>query len=452
MINTSSLIQPLNLSTYIVGVKTYVLKNTGLIRSITFKYSDASEVNVAEYMGATDVRHSPSEDEVELESDFPGGATSIKYGYFGGWYHKRLYALYFMDQNCKVVGKIEPPSKNNLYYKTIYLPGNGKISEVSMLFGMDATTGSSQEFDITAVSSKDSPEVNNNVDADYRDCNDMPYAINGGWSDWSDYGKCSAECGGGTSTRVRECNNPAPDPGGVECAGNASEDINCNDSPCPVDGAWSDWSVWGDCSAECGGGTSTSVRECNSPAPENGGTDCEGNASEDRNCNDSPCAIDGAWSEWSEVGDCSLECGGGLQQYIRKCDKPDPENGGAECEGDDSQYKTCNDSPCPVDGEYSEWGPWSECVDNLKTRTRLCNDPAPQNGGAECEPGSDFDTQPCNTSSEETEPENKYINYIIYAIAILLLLSITYFNLFKSSKKVEPLLYQYPSADQVSTN
>ena len=395
MINTSSLIQPLNSSAYIVGVKTYVLRNTGLIRSITFKYSDASEVNVAEYMGATDVRTSPSKDEVELESDFPGGATSIKYGYFGGWYHKKIYALYFMDQNCKVVGKIEPPSKNNLYYKTIYLPGNGKISEVSMLFGMDAT-GSSQEFDITAVSSKDSPEVNNNGDAlEYRDCNDMPYVINGAWSDWSDYGECSAECGGGTSTRVRECNKPAPENGGAECEGDASEDINCNDSP---------------------------------------------------------CAIGGAWSEWSEVGDCSLECGGGLQKYIRTCNKPAPENGGAECEGDASQYKTCNITPCPVDGGYSEWGPWSECVDNLKNRTRLCNDPAPQNGGAECEPGSDFDTQPCNTSSEETEPENKYVNYIIYAIAILLLLSITYFNLFKSSKTVEPLLDQYPSADQVSTN
>ena len=44
---------------------------------------------------------------------------------------------------------------------------------------------------------------------------------------------CSAECGGGEQTRERECNNPAPENGGADCEGDSSETQSCNEHPCP---------------------------------------------------------------------------------------------------------------------------------------------------------------------------------------------------------------------------
>lgn len=51
---------------------------------------------------------------------------------------------------------------------------------------------------------------------------------------------------------------------------------------CPVNGGWGSWSS---CSVECGLGTHT--RECNAPAPEEGGQPCEGEESKD--CNLKEC-------------------------------------------------------------------------------------------------------------------------------------------------------------------
>lgn len=55
--------------------------------------------------------------------------------------------------------------------------------------------------------------------------------INGGWSDWS-CGVCSAQCGGGTVTCTRSCNNPPPSCGGQVCAGSPSQVDPCNTQPC----------------------------------------------------------------------------------------------------------------------------------------------------------------------------------------------------------------------------
>ena len=45
-----------------------------------------------------------------------------------------------------------------------------------------------------------------------------------------------------------------------------------------VDGVWSGWGSWGECSIICGLGTARRQRTCNNPPPVNGGKDCKGEA------------------------------------------------------------------------------------------------------------------------------------------------------------------------------
>ena len=59
--------------------------------------------------------------------------------------------------------------------------------------------------------------------------------------------------------------------------------------PKPINGRWSDFGDWSDCSAVCEGGTQTRTRTCTEPAPENGGADCVGDSSETRECNMQDC-------------------------------------------------------------------------------------------------------------------------------------------------------------------
>ena len=53
------------------------------------------------------------------------------------------------------------------------------------------------------------------------------FAVDGGWSDWEDWGPCSVTCDNGTWTRLRTCSNPTPDHGGKQCEGDSMESSEC---------------------------------------------------------------------------------------------------------------------------------------------------------------------------------------------------------------------------------
>lgn len=92
--------------------------------------------------------------------------------------------------------------------------------------------------------------------------------VHGAWTSWSPWSQCSQTCGIAIKTRYRTCGNPAPAHGGRVCVGPDRNEIYCTTNPpCPQqtppprDGQWSEWSNWGECSAPCGGGNITIFNE-----------------------------------------------------------------------------------------------------------------------------------------------------------------------------------------------
>ena len=59
--------------------------------------------------------------------------------------------------------------------------------------------------------------------------------MNGNWGEWTAWGSCSRTCGsGGMKHRSRACNAPAPQQGGLSCAGSGHETMKCSAPvPCP---------------------------------------------------------------------------------------------------------------------------------------------------------------------------------------------------------------------------
>ena len=57
--------------------------------------------------------------------------------------------------------------------------------------------------------------------------------VDGGWSLWSNFTRCSRTCDVGTKKRVRTCTNPKPKNDGKSCEGNPIEVEQCFDIECP---------------------------------------------------------------------------------------------------------------------------------------------------------------------------------------------------------------------------
>lgn len=167
------------------------------------------------------------------------------------------------------------------------------------------------------------------------------------WGPWSAWSNCNATCGPSFQVSKRQCiSNGKP-----KCRGRGEKLKRCGTPPCPIDGGWSDWGNWTRCSVTCGNGTQTRTRTCTNPPPQFNGKDCQGKLEDGRSCMDrEKCPIDGGWGDWSNWSGCSLTCGIGTRQRERKCDSPMPQFGGKHCdENERIEEKHCREQRCPVE-------------------------------------------------------------------------------------------------------
>ncbi|XP_052769612.1 coadhesin-like [Mya arenaria] len=164
--------------------------------------------------------------------------------------------------------------------------------------------------------------------------------VDGGWGFWGSWSTCDVTCGNGTRTRSRQCESPAPQNGGDDCSGKNTEQITCILNPCPVHGGWSGWSEWGLCSVTCGVGLSRRDRYCDSPYPSRDGNHCFGDGLNYNICTGPSCS---AWSTWNSWSSCSNTCGHGLMQRSRNCTGVTGASPNM-CLGEPIKYKACKTS------------------------------------------------------------------------------------------------------------
>ncbi|XP_072295328.1 A disintegrin and metalloproteinase with thrombospondin motifs 2-like isoform X1 [Eucyclogobius newberryi] len=80
---------------------------------------------------------------------------------------------------------------------------------------------------------------------------------------------------------------------------------------------------------------------------------------------------DGNWGLWSQFGQCSRTCGGGVQFRTRDCDNPRPANGGRTCVGATYQFQMCHSEECediysdPREEQCHAWDPRFDLHSNI---------------------------------------------------------------------------------------
>lgn len=143
-------------------------------------------------------------------------------------------------------------------------------------------------------------------------CNQQPCEtytyVTGQW------GPCNEQCGRGLRFRSTKCkSSKGHTVSRKKCEGVTDELMaifdECNTNECPS--LYYDYSAWGACSEECGGGVKTRTATCMKDSTPVADSECASKTkrSLEKPCNKNPCAMPTIWTE-EEWGMCDLPCGG----------------------------------------------------------------------------------------------------------------------------------------------
>ncbi|XP_047134424.1 uncharacterized protein LOC100202641 isoform X1 [Hydra vulgaris] len=154
------------------------------------------------------------------------------------------------------------------------------------------------------------------------------------------------------------------------------------------------WSSWSNCSNPCNIGQKKRFRQCLITSS------CFGKSYETEFCNTLPCPIDGGYTEWGPWAiNCTKQCGMGFQNRTRTCTNPKPQYGGLPCYDSPNDFIFCNVQMCPIDGSWTEWTAYDDCNKPCnggnRVRYRFCVEPRPDHGGKQCE-GNSTEKIKCN--------------------------------------------------------
>jgi hypothetical protein len=132
-----------------------------------------------------------------------------------------------------------------------------------------------------------------------------------------------------------------------------------------------DWGDWGDCDQQCDGGVKRRTRTLTEPT--GGGEACptEPGHTDHHYCNTQPCPVDCEVGDWSDWNSCTKSCGAGTKERFREVHKHSAHLGDP-CPST-HEVDECNEDPCPVDCEFTDWSDWTEC-----SRAHLMEDLPPQ--------------------------------------------------------------------------
>jgi len=240
-------------------------------------------------------------------------------------------------------------------------------------------------------------------------CNTQPCSatlcVDGKWSDWTPFGKCTVGCGGGVQWKSRKLMQEQTDCG-MPAIGESREFQPCNRYSCTVDQAcvFDIWSDWSDCSCTQNGVKRRSRRIAS--YGKGRGAWCNGHTKEITGCNFPPSAVTkpevpcqwGLWDAWSK---CSVTCGTAGQQQRKREIAVEPENGGSACNGPLIEIHQCAVDPCPLPpgpkpclwGNWMEWGACDKCGGQRKRSRQIVR--MPEDGGLPCTPGASEETEKC---------------------------------------------------------
>mmetsp|Transcript_21854 Transcript_21854/g.49816 ORF Transcript_21854/g.49816 Transcript_21854/m.49816 type:complete len:936 (+) Transcript_21854:59-2866(+) len=164
-------------------------------------------------------------------------------------------------------------------------------------------------------------------------------------TDWTPQ-ECSKSCEGGRQILQRTVSQEMSL--GIKCPP-LQMVKKCNEFPCPINCAMGQWSKWGRCSKECGGGLQARVRNIET-RPDFGGEACPPQ-SETQQCNPDSCDADCELSEWSKWKPCSKACGKGSQKRVKHVTSP--ARGAGRCANELNvvryERQECNVNDCPPD-------------------------------------------------------------------------------------------------------
>ncbi|XP_065675319.1 latent-transforming growth factor beta-binding protein 2-like isoform X2 [Hydra vulgaris] len=161
--------------------------------------------------------------------------------------------------------------------------------------------------------------------------------IEGEWNIWSE---CSQTCGLGYKISYLRTLLPSKQ--------NVKRFDMCMYFKCPVDWKWSSWLESKSFSNSCGNCLTKRERFCtNSLSTDlDVGYNCFGLNQDFQNLEIRICPVHGGWTQWSFWSYCSQPCQGGKQTRRRSCNNPLPKYGGKQCNGTDTEHKTCCSDEC----------------------------------------------------------------------------------------------------------